>query len=147
MGLPQEIQTHLAGLSGKMMEPVIDDLGGDPNNVIKITDGFKVKLAWYLNSYSLGGQWEITVSLEGMGTRYEGDVVDKVVKPFTDIDAATSTPTHPHWVFEQNITSLPSLPGLTPGVYKVAVNILFKNMFGFYEPMAAFYEGPAISLY
>ncbi len=147
MGLPQDIQTHLAGLSGQMMEPEIKDLGGDPNNVIKITDGFRVKLAWDLNSYSLGGQWEITVSLEGMGIRYEGDVLSKEPKLFTDIDGATSTPTHPHWVFERDITNLPSLPDLTPGVYKVAVNILFKNMFGFYEPMAAFYEGPAISLF
>jgi hypothetical protein len=138
-------------LTGTMWSPVVIDADGTPNNVLEIARPYTVKLDWSVagkSACTLGGKWLVTISLESLGSGFEGPVLENFEVLYTAV-APGSTLTNRKWHIERLLTNPlpPADPHVKPGVFKLVVFILYHDPFDIPDPMAAFSEGPTISFY
>jgi hypothetical protein len=139
-----------ADLTGNFAGPQVVDMDGTQNRVLQIGAQFKVKLDWDLvgsGVSSVGGGWDIKVSLESMGEGPEGPIISDT-KLYTDILTPPSTPTHLYWHTEYTIADIRTpMPGIVPGVYKLVVLLLHKDSWNHPDAMAAYSEGPTLAFF
>jgi len=139
-------------LHGHFSDPQVIDTDGTPNHVLDIARPYTVKLDWAVqgtDACCLDGKWAVTISLESLGEGFEGSVW-KAEKLYTDV-VPPSLLTNRMWHIDADITNPTTDPdpkkNVTPGVYKLVVLILFYDVLGNPEAMAAFSTGPTLAFF
>ena len=134
-----------ADLEGEILDVDVFDADLDPNHVLPRNREWKVRVKWQIKGLcapGLGGDWQIRVNLESMGTGFEGTVKQ-------DSLSVNSVPPALTLNYEKTIT-LPrpdSNPLIIAGTYKLVVIITHTNTGGGVTKrtrMAGFYEGHLI---
>lgn len=132
-------------LSGEILDVAVYDQDMDPNHVLQDNLEWYIRIKWQVSGLcapGLGGDWNIRVNLESMGTGFEGTLKTQVV-PVSDVAPAATR------IYETTI-KLPkaeSIPGLIAGTYKLVLVITHTNTGGGVTKrtrMAGFYEGPLL---
>lgn len=141
-------------ISGTLAVEVIDPHGVVPNNIIRLSNEWEVKVHWTLQGGGvtmLNGSWVVTLILEGMGNRFEGAIVhDDSIKigdgTFTPPEKKEYTKTFTFPAGGNINTPLGPIQ-LEKGVYKLVTVLTSKDPAGDPGPFAGFEEGPMLQFY
>jgi hypothetical protein len=134
-----DIQFPNVLLSGGPATMVVNDNNGAPASVLEAALDFTIDVSWRIDALTallLGGQWELTAYVEGIGgAAFEGQVGATVTVPLNGGQNFTARITVPAGTLPNN----PQPPN--SGVYKLIVVLLHRN-FTVVSNVAAVIEAP-----
>lgn len=134
-----EIQFPNVLLAGGPATMVVNDNNGAPASVLEAALDFTIDVSWSIDALTallLGGQWELTSYVEGIGgAAFEGQVGTTVVVPLNGGQNFAAGIRVPGGTLPNN----PQPPD--SGVYKLIVALLHRN-FGVTSNVAAVIEAP-----
>jgi hypothetical protein len=129
---------------------VVKDPDDTPNDVLQLNKDWSVDVDWHLKgpaATAIDGDWVLLVSMESMGTGYEGPIQGQDHDPVEielEAQEADSTFTDRHW--KKTVKAGPGIPN-KPGVYKVVALLSYQTEWDIPLPMAGFAEADSIAFY
>jgi hypothetical protein len=134
-----DIQFPNVLLTGGPATMIVKDNNGSPANVLEAGLTFTIDVSWQIDALAallLGGAWEVTAYVEGIGSAaFEGQVGASVTVPLNGGQTYAATISVPAGTLPDN----PQPPD--SGVYKLVVVLLHRN-FGVTSNVAAVIEAP-----